>query len=754
MARRARRSVSADTAGKVATFFSFKGGVGRTMALANCAFIAAMNGGRVLVMDWDLEAPGLPYYFRGLIDQRGASKIRKAPGVLDLFWGWRLAVDGARDSADLEERLLPYRSHAVFRTCVHPLIEQHRLPVGAKLDVVTAGAPDIRCPEPQSYAEALSRFNWSEFFERSAGGNLIHEIGRWCRGQYDLILIDSRTGLADVAGICTMQIPDSVYLCFVFNRQNIEGSAHVAASIVEARKDAIEIRAVPMRVSKERPTEEADARARALRELKRAGLDAARVESDLNSLAVPISSAVPYYEALAPFTSSEHAAGDLNWAYMRLTEELLGRELPRLKLDSAWSEAVRARLQPTVTTVEYLRELESADPDRALEEIERFLDGAIDADPSLELEPEYVRALVATTKELIDSSWEVNEVQICRLEDKTLQLIEQMHAIGEGDWRIDFVDAAEEFSFQLNRTVDEHVERLKRTERILSEGNQDGDMLMRRARTFVSMAQMARDREEGGVLLERADRAETLADRAVPLDAPPEEIAYIRAAVADLRGRSALTRGDLAEARAQFQTLLEQVRNGGDRRVTALGAEALLTLADLDSNDEERRAHLMAAIEMQPRAVLRDIERLAQIVTILLDTPDRADTAMQLMRALFEDQRLGRSLPYGRTTDAALRFAYVANQLARAVRDVPPDQTSSMFMHLGEIAGRVLRIWAKRHARPAEDSDRQSDDGAAMIAGYEHLAERLQLGGAPMRLIVQLRDAIAAASAVGQDDDG
>lgn len=49
--------------GTVVTFYSFKGGTGRTMAMANVAWILATNGKRVLVMDWDLEAPGLHRYF-------------------------------------------------------------------------------------------------------------------------------------------------------------------------------------------------------------------------------------------------------------------------------------------------------------------------------------------------------------------------------------------------------------------------------------------------------------------------------------------------------------------------------------------------------------------------------------------------------------------------------------------------------------------------------------------------------------------
>ena len=42
------------------TFYSYKGGVGRTLALANVgAALAKRGSGRVLLIDCDLEAPGL-----------------------------------------------------------------------------------------------------------------------------------------------------------------------------------------------------------------------------------------------------------------------------------------------------------------------------------------------------------------------------------------------------------------------------------------------------------------------------------------------------------------------------------------------------------------------------------------------------------------------------------------------------------------------------------------------------------------------
>src|SRR5580698_2026224 len=68
--------------GIVYTFYSYKGGVGRSMALPNVAALLAKWGHSVLVVDWDLEAPGLERFFGPLSVEVavGASK----PGIVDL----------------------------------------------------------------------------------------------------------------------------------------------------------------------------------------------------------------------------------------------------------------------------------------------------------------------------------------------------------------------------------------------------------------------------------------------------------------------------------------------------------------------------------------------------------------------------------------------------------------------------------------------------------------------------------------------
>ena len=55
------------------------------------------------------------------------------------------------------------------------------------------------------------------------------------RASYDYILIDSRTGVSDTAGICTMQMPEALVVFFTANNQSILGAAGAARSIQRQR---------------------------------------------------------------------------------------------------------------------------------------------------------------------------------------------------------------------------------------------------------------------------------------------------------------------------------------------------------------------------------------------------------------------------------------------------------------------------------------------------------------------------------------
>jgi Mrp family chromosome partitioning ATPase len=69
--------------GRIITFYSYKGGTGRTMAVSNVAWILASNGYDVLLIDWDLEAPGLHRYLRPFLIDR---ELVDTPGLIDYMW--------------------------------------------------------------------------------------------------------------------------------------------------------------------------------------------------------------------------------------------------------------------------------------------------------------------------------------------------------------------------------------------------------------------------------------------------------------------------------------------------------------------------------------------------------------------------------------------------------------------------------------------------------------------------------------------
>ncbi|GIF24307.1 MinD-like ATPase involved in chromosome partitioning or flagellar assembly/tetratricopeptide (TPR) repeat protein [Actinoplanes tereljensis] len=221
--------------GQIITFYSFKGGTGRTMALANVAWILAANGKRVLAVDWDLESPGLHSYFRPFLAD---PKLRHSRGVIDLLRDFATAVVDPHTSADDPHW---YRRYAdVEREAVSLTA---RFPGIGTLDLLPAGVQDA------AYSQRVSGFDWSNFYQRLNGMEFLSALRDSMHQEYDFILIDSRTGLSDSAGICTIFMPDTVINCFTLNDQSIDGAASVANAIRQQRtENPVRILPVPMRV--------------------------------------------------------------------------------------------------------------------------------------------------------------------------------------------------------------------------------------------------------------------------------------------------------------------------------------------------------------------------------------------------------------------------------------------------------------------------------------------------------------------------
>ena len=199
-------------AGKVVTFYSYKGGVGRSFALANVAVLLSRWGFKVLCVDWDLDAPGLTHYFRPWLPSAG-------PGLVELIQTVSDAKSSRPDRLDWSKNVYPVSVGG-----------EDPDSNAATLDLMPAGQ------ETPEYVRRVQDLNWSDLYggETDLGGLL--EIARqeWIEA-YDFVLIDSRTGITDIGGICTAQMPDILVFCFTANHQSLSGAIDIAKRAAKAR---------------------------------------------------------------------------------------------------------------------------------------------------------------------------------------------------------------------------------------------------------------------------------------------------------------------------------------------------------------------------------------------------------------------------------------------------------------------------------------------------------------------------------------
>jgi MinD-like ATPase involved in chromosome partitioning or flagellar assembly len=206
----------------VITFYSYKGGVGRTMALANVAVLLARTH-RVLVVDWDLQAPGIERFF---------AELHIEPEAIGLLPLLTRVASGHRPD---------YREY----------ISQ----VAAVDDKLAFGLLHSGRGSDPGYYHKLEHFNWTGFYKQG-GGDYLERLREQCLSDYDFVLIDSRTGLSDAGGVCTIQMPDIVVAVFTPTRQSLYGVRDVMRLAQAARqrlaydRSALSVVPVPSRVDR------------------------------------------------------------------------------------------------------------------------------------------------------------------------------------------------------------------------------------------------------------------------------------------------------------------------------------------------------------------------------------------------------------------------------------------------------------------------------------------------------------------------
>jgi cellulose biosynthesis protein BcsQ len=214
------------TSGTIISFYSFKGGVGRSMSLVNIAILLAKKF-KVLMIDFDLEAPGLGKFLSGFDVKKG--KING--GLLEMLENTAYPVVNEQYN---------YQSY-IQKVQASSLKTLHFLSSGNNND---------------NYSLRVQKFDWSGFFEKGNGESFFEELRNNMKANYDFILIDSRTGYSDTSGICTYFLPDILVLLFTANQQSVDGTIDVAEKVEKARQKLkvdrmpVTILPIPSRIDK------------------------------------------------------------------------------------------------------------------------------------------------------------------------------------------------------------------------------------------------------------------------------------------------------------------------------------------------------------------------------------------------------------------------------------------------------------------------------------------------------------------------
>lgn len=202
------------------SFYSYKGGVGRSQLCANvAAYLCHKKNKRVLLLDWDFEAPGLHYYFD---EEYHDIKVNGSLELLEDYMAMMLTQDEVTE--DHYQTFDPASFVPVLKAEGWKREEERGC-----VDLIPAGCYN------DNYTSRINNFNWFQFYNRLDGKVFIEWLKQQIKSKaldYDYILIDSRTGINDYSGICNLHLPDANIVVMAANSQNMKGCKKLVDQII------------------------------------------------------------------------------------------------------------------------------------------------------------------------------------------------------------------------------------------------------------------------------------------------------------------------------------------------------------------------------------------------------------------------------------------------------------------------------------------------------------------------------------------
>lgn len=213
------------------------------MAVANIAALYAQQGKRVLVLDFDFEAPGLHRYFFRIEDAELPGRVpdKNRKGVLNYLSHvydelQKQFPDGMNfDAPEAQQRLPSMLENWLFDgDYIHTVQVTNPDPsedsdAPAFLHFIAAARFDA------TYAQLVRHFNWHHFDQLYR--EVFPALARMLSERYEFVLIDSRTGVTDIGSICTMLLPRKLVIVFTSNEQSLIGGLDAALQTMEERHE-------------------------------------------------------------------------------------------------------------------------------------------------------------------------------------------------------------------------------------------------------------------------------------------------------------------------------------------------------------------------------------------------------------------------------------------------------------------------------------------------------------------------------------
>lgn len=214
------------------TFYSFKGGVGRSMALVNVAYALAGKGRHVLMVDMDLEAPGIS----GFLERTGELKPKRPEDdILSVLAKGVQLVRHAPPTIETVSKLPPLGS--LIRSVLPSKLETLKpkfgslgrldiLPIRTELNyggrLANCGLKDLSSEKIATLSDLLHAWFKAYRFQHRPYG--LEDFEPSMETPYDYILVDSRTGITEIGGLCVGPLADRLVVLTGLNDQNIHGT--------------------------------------------------------------------------------------------------------------------------------------------------------------------------------------------------------------------------------------------------------------------------------------------------------------------------------------------------------------------------------------------------------------------------------------------------------------------------------------------------------------------------------------------------